>query len=148
MTYSKYKCWKRQVKFSILGFSPLYCCSLLLQGQNSTYPVKVRGGFWGSSLVAQSVKNPPAMQEIPIQSLGQEDPLEKEMATHCNILAWETPWTRSLAGYSPWGHKESDTTERLNHLQGFWSLGTGDSDKADSKRRVFVTNDLPRQLWT
>ena len=148
MTYSKYKCWKRQVKFSILGFSPLYCCSLLLQGQNSTYPVKVRGGFWGSSLVAQSVKNPPAMQEIPIQSLGQEDPWRRKWQPTAVFLPEKPHEQRSLAGYSPWGHKESDTTERLNHLQGFWSLGTGDSDKADSKRRVFVTNDLPRQLWT
>ena len=148
MTYSKYKCWKRQVKFSILGFSPLYCCSLLLQGQNSIYPVKVRGGFWGSSLVAQSVKNPPAMQEIPIQSLGQEDPWRRKWQPTAVFLPEKPHEQRSLAGYSPWGHKESDTTERLNHLQGFWSLGTGDSDKADSKRRVFVTNDLPRQLWT
>ena len=39
------------------------------------------------------VKNPPAMQETRVQSLGQEDPLEKEMATHFSILAWEIPWT-------------------------------------------------------
>ena len=43
---------------------------------------------------------------------GQEDPLEKEMATHSSILAWKIPWTeRSLVDYSPWGCKESDTTE-------------------------------------
>ena len=48
------------------------------------------------------VKNLPAMQETWIQSLGQEDPLEKEMATHFHILAREIPWTeRSLAGHSP-----------------------------------------------
>ena len=41
------------------------------------------------------------------------DPLEKEMATHSSILAWRIPWIPSLVGYSPWGHKESDTTERL-----------------------------------
>ena len=46
-----------------------------------------------SSLVAQMVKNPPAMQEIWVQSLRQEDPLEKGMATHSNILAREIPWT-------------------------------------------------------
>ena len=50
------------------------------------------------------------MQETPFQSLGWEDPLEKEMATQSSILAWEIPWTeepgqRSLVGYSPWGHK-------------------------------------------
>ena len=46
-------------------------------------------GFPGGSVV----KNPPAMQEMWVQSLGQEDPLEKEMATHSSILAWEIPWT-------------------------------------------------------
>ena len=43
-------------------------------------------------LVAQMVKNLPAMQETQVHSLGQEDPLEKEMATHSSILAWEIPW--------------------------------------------------------
>ena len=60
--------------------------------------------------MAQSVKSPPAMWEASVRSLGQEDPLEKEMATHSSILAWRIPW-RSLVGYSPWGHKESDTTK-------------------------------------
>ena len=46
-----------------------------------------------SSLGAQIVKNLPAMQETQVQSLGQEDPLEKEMATHFIILAWRIPWT-------------------------------------------------------
>ena len=44
-----------------------------------------------ASLVAQVVKNPPVIQEMQIQSLGQEDPLEKEIATHCSILAWRIP---------------------------------------------------------
>ena len=51
------------------------------------------------------------MQETGVQSLGQEDPVEKEMATHSSVLAWEIHGQRSLVGYSPWGHKESDTTE-------------------------------------
>ena len=46
-----------------------------------------------SSLVAQLVKNLPAMQEMRVQSVGQEDPLEEEMATHSSILAWRIPWT-------------------------------------------------------
>ena len=54
------------------------------------------------------------MKEICVQSLGQEDPLEKEMATHSNILAWEIPWTEDLASYSPWCCKESDTTYHLS----------------------------------
>ena len=45
------------------------------------------------------------MQETWVQSLGQEDPLKKEMATHSNILTLEIPWTEELADYSPWGHK-------------------------------------------
>ena len=51
------------------------------------------------------------MLETQVRSLGQEDPLEKEMATHSSILAWKIPWTDDLVGYSPWGHKESDMTE-------------------------------------
>ena len=46
--------------------------------------------------MAQRVKNPPAMWEIQVQSLGQEDLLEKEKATHSSILAWEIPWTEEL----------------------------------------------------
>ena len=46
-----------------------------------------------ASLIAQSVKNLPAMQETQVQFLGREDPLEKEMATHSSILTWRIPWT-------------------------------------------------------
>ena len=51
-----------------------------------------------ASLVAQMIKNPRAMQESWAQSLGQEDPLEKGMATHSSILVWRIPWTEELAG--------------------------------------------------
>ena len=61
--------------------------------------------------MAQSVKNLPAMQETLVQSLDWEDPLEKEMVTHSSILPWKFHGQTSLVGYSPWGHKESDTTE-------------------------------------
>ena len=47
----------------------------------------------GASLLAQMVRSPPTMQEIQVRSLGQEDPLEKEMVTHSCILAWIIPWT-------------------------------------------------------
>ena len=57
-----------------------------------------------ASWVTQSVKHLPAMQETWVQFLGQEDPLEKEMATHSSILAWRIP-QRSLAGYSLWDPK-------------------------------------------
>ena len=57
------------------------------------------------SLVAQSVKNPPAIQETQVQSEGWEDPLEEEMATLSSVLAWRTPWTEEPGGHSPRGHK-------------------------------------------
>ena len=53
--------------------------------------------YW-ASLVAQLVKNPPAMQETQVQSLGWENPLEKGMATHSSILAWIIPWTEKPGG--------------------------------------------------
>ena len=58
-------------------------------GEGIGYPLQY---FW-ASLVAQLVKNPPAMQETWVQSLGWEDPLEKGKATHSSILAWRIPWT-------------------------------------------------------
>ena len=61
--------------------------------------------WFKASLVAQRVKNLPAMQETWVQSLGQEDTLEKGMATNASILAWRIPWTESLVGYRPWGHR-------------------------------------------
>ena len=60
---------------------------------------------------AQTVKRLPTMRETRVQSLGREDPLEKEMAIHSSIDAGKSQGSRSLVGYSPWGHKESDTTE-------------------------------------
>ena len=54
------------------------------------------------------------MKETWVQSLGQEDPLEKEMETDSSILAWKSYGQRSLVGYSPRGRTESDTTESLN----------------------------------
>ena len=54
--------------------------------------------------------------ETRVQSLGREDPLEKEMAIHSSTIAWKIPWTEEPVGYSPWGPKELDTTERLHSL--------------------------------
>ena len=67
-------------------------------------------GFPGGSVV----KNPPADAGAAVSVPGFEDPLEEEMATHSSMLAEENSHgQRSLAGYSPWGHKESDTTKQL-----------------------------------
>ena len=56
-----------------------------------------------ASLLAQRIKNLPAMQETRVQSLDWEDPLEKEIATHFSILAWEIPWTEELGGLQSMG---------------------------------------------
>ena len=61
------------------------------------------------SLVAQSVKNMPAVQETQVQSLGWEDPLEKEMATHSSILAWKISWTQEAGGLQSMG------SQRVGH---------------------------------
>ena len=73
-------------------------------GEGIGYPLQ----YSWASLVAQLPENPPAMWETRIQSLGWDDPLEKGTATHSSILAW-----RIWFLYSPWDHKESDTTEHL-----------------------------------
>ena len=64
-------------------------------------------------MVAQKVKNLPEMQEIQVQTLGQEDPLEKAMATHFIILSWKVPWTEEPGWLQSMGGNESDMTEQL-----------------------------------
>ena len=59
----------------------------------------------GASLVTQSVKNLPTVQETQVRSLGWEDPLEKEMATHSSILAWKISWTEEPGGLQSMGLK-------------------------------------------
>ena len=72
-------------------------------GEGIGYPLQ----YSWASLVVQLVKNVPAMWDTWVQSLGWEDPLEEDMATHSSILAWEIQChgQRSLVGYSPWGRK-------------------------------------------
>ena len=60
--------------------------------------------FLLASLVAQTVESLPAMQETRVQSTGQEDPLEKEMATHSSILAWKIPWMEKPGGLQSTGY--------------------------------------------
>ena len=70
------------------------------------------GSSKGASAMAQQVKNPPAMQEVQetkVPSLGQEHPLEEEMATHSNILTWKTPWTEDP------GRPQSMGSQRVGH---------------------------------
>ena len=65
------------------------------------------------SLVAQMVKNLPAMQETQVCSLGQKDLLGKGMSIHSSILVWRISWPEEPGGYSTWDHKELDTTEQV-----------------------------------
>ena len=88
--------------------------SLLLNMLSSfvSFPSKEQASFnLMGALIAQLEKNLPVLQETRVRSLGREDPLEKEMATHSSTLAWKIPWRARLVGYSPWGRKESDMTE-------------------------------------
>ena len=68
-------------------------------------------------LVAQTVNNLPAMQEIEVWSLGWKNPQEKRVATHSSILAWRIPRTEEPGKYSPWGCEELDATERLTYTK-------------------------------
>ena len=63
------------------------------------------------------------MQEPQVQPLGQEDALEEGMAPHSSILTWRIPWTEDHGGYSPWGRKESDTTEATKHTHTLLAKG-------------------------
>ena len=89
------------IYFAAWGFCLFYLCSLL------PYFLCFR------EVVAQRLKHLPAMRETWVGSLSQEDPLEKEMATHSSIVAWRIPWTEKPGGYSPRAHKELAKTERL-----------------------------------
>ena len=64
--------------------------------------------------MAQRVKRLPAVQETWVRSLGQENPLEKEMATHSSVLAWRIPWMEKPGRLRSTGRRELDTTERLH----------------------------------
>ena len=72
-------------------------------------PIQCLYDFAPEFLVAQAVKNPPAVQETWVQSLGWEDPLEKGMATHSSILVWRTPWTEEPGGLQSMG------SQRVGH---------------------------------
>ena len=102
--------WEEEPLLSSQGLLPHECICTSLNlfvrmpvTESGAHPTLI----W-ASLVARTVKNPPAMQETRVRSLGPEDHLEKEKATHSSILAWNSHGQRSVVGYSPWGHKELD----------------------------------------
>ena len=96
----------------------------------------------GASVVAQMVKNLPAMQETHVWSLGQEDALKKGMATHSSILAWRIPWTEEPSGLQSMHRNELDMTERLTHTRSngtCWQIANLNKKKKEfySKRPYF-----------
>ena len=92
--------WTNMYGLYPISYELLYNCS--------------RFGFFGASLMAQLVKNPPTIWETRVRFLGLEDPLEKGMATHSSILAWRISWTEEPGGLQSM-RKELDTPERLTH---------------------------------
>ena len=89
---------------------PLLIPASFLPSQKSFWASGSGTAIIGASLVAQLVKNLPAMQETWVRSLGQEDPLEKETATHSSILAWEITWTEEPGRIQLMRLQELDTT--------------------------------------
>ena len=94
---------------------PAFCLSGEGPDKHRIYTLWDYGQWVRASLVAQRWRICLPMQEAWVRSLGQEDPLEKEMAIHSNILAWEVPWTEEPGGLQSWGCKESDSTYQLNN---------------------------------
>ena len=96
-----------------------FCFKTIFQfsGEYRSIRSGIAESYGNSSLVAQTVKNLPAMRETSVQFLDQEDPLEKEVAAYCCILAWRIPWTEETSRLQS---KESDVTEQLTmlHLPG------------------------------
>ena len=88
----------------VLGSSP---------GEGIGYPLQ----YSWASLLAQKIKNPPAMRETWVQSLDWEDPLEEGKAIHFSTGAWRIPMDREAWQASPWSQKEPDTTEQLSPAQ-------------------------------
>ena len=103
--------------------NPEFACPLiLLLGHEFE---QTPGDTEWASLVVQMVKNLPAMQETWVPSLGQEDPLEKKMATHSSILAWEIPWTEKPGGLESTGsqrvgHDWANKHQEIVEIRGAW----------------------------
>ena len=95
------------------------------------------------SLVAQTVKNLPAMQETWDQSLGWEDPLEKEMATHSSVLAWRIPWTEEPGGLQSMGSPRVGCDWVTNTFQLYLQLGDSSSSLSHVPMAHLLTHLIP-----
>ena len=125
--------WFYEKYFCSPGSLPRSCVLITLQAPGwesvMNFILKITVHFealrrrWGGpSLMTQMVKNLPAMLETRVQSLGQEDPLEKRMATHSSILAWRIPWTEDPGGLQSMGGR----SQRVRHN---WGTNTWSSQR-------------------
>ena len=129
----------RTARGSSCSLLPVVAAALLPCGPEACVSLDASSCKGRASLGARRVRNLAAVQEMEetwLPSLGQEGPLEEGVAAHSNILAWRIPGQRSLVGYSPWGHKESDTPERRSaHTLGkdtlFLAPALGETQGAD-----------------
>ena len=96
-----------------------------------------------TSLV-QTWKNLLETKETRVQSLGREDPLEKEKATHSGTLAWKIPWAEELAGYSPWGHKSWTPLVDQTTYQGSWGQWLPEMPSIKSMPNIWAFEDIPK----
>ena len=104
--------------------------------------------MYRASLIAQMVKRLPTTRETQAQSLGQEDPLEKGMATHSSMLAWRIPWTEEPGSLEFMGSQELDMTERLNHHSGAHFYRNLFADHPSKFFSFCFTERRPQGYWT
>ena len=102
-------CWRRKQSGETQSGGEKSQAWWLSEGGDMGHQCSFRGSFRGTSLVAQRVKRLPTMQETRVRSLGQEDSLEKEMATHSSTLAWKITWTEKP------GRLQSMGLQRVGH---------------------------------
>ena len=107
----------------------------------------------GYLLVAQTVKHLPAMQETQLQSLGQKDPLEKEMATHSSILAWRIPWTKKPGrlqsmGLQRVGHNWVTLVSLFISVGRPWLLGDGSGPSRRVRRFEIEQETPPKEVFS
>ena len=110
--------WSRMIPHAAEQLSSCTTAEPMLQSPETATVEALRHSYWAPP-VAQTVKNLPEMQEIRVWSLGLEDPLEKEIATHSSILAWEIPWTEEPGGPQSMGSQRV----RHNWATSIWIYG-------------------------
>ena len=120
-----------------------YCCKYLQPNMAPCYKISLGWVIPGASLVAQRIKRLPAMQETQVRSLGWEDPLEKEMATHSSVLAWRIPGTAKPGGLPSLG---SHTVE--HNWSDLAAAAAAGGQKDSSRRNAGRRGEYCRRRWS